>query len=439
MRRFLDTLVLLTACGLIVHAWVLHGWLFPAVVASSSMAPRLCGPHRLVTCRACRLRFACDSGDLSPDAVAVCPNCGAPDDTLGTLPDRPGDRLLIDRATWSWRAPARWDMAVFHDSADPATLLVKRIVGLPGETIELRAGDVYVNDSIACKSFSQLKRMAMLVHKDECRVRPNGSETVSRWQPENESTLWRLAEKGWTRAAGGGAAAEGSETALGGPDWLVYHHWQAHGGKPEPGPILDDYAYNSQESRQLNPVSDLLLRCRVRALGEGDLWLRIGGDHSPLTIRIASSTGQGEILDDADANRFFSVDPQRLAKGAVLELAFADGRFMLAVDGKIVFEHPCQPPWQPLDAPDRPLAIGAIGTAVFLSKLEVLRDVYYVPATGSGQPASPCYRLGPDQYFLLGDNSPVSVDSRQWQPAGVSGNVLMGRVLTVLAADRADK
>ena len=41
---------------------------------------------------------------------------------------------------------------------------MKRVVGLPGETIEIRGGDVYVNGAIARKSLAQQREMAVLVH-----------------------------------------------------------------------------------------------------------------------------------------------------------------------------------------------------------------------------------------------------------------------------------
>jgi hypothetical protein len=317
--------------------------------------------------------------------------------------------------------------------------------------------------------------MAILVHNDDHRVHPSGARAESRWQPENNQpesgppengrTLWSLAERGWTRAAGIPGAAEFSKAKPGGPDWLVYHHWQSpalHGGKPEPGPVLDDYAYNAQESRQLSPVSDLLLRCRIQAVGEGDLWLRIGDDPHPFVIRISAGTGKGELLDGGRKDRDATVDldkspvaptlpeaiarptapnelmldPKRLAKGAVLELALVDGQVLLALDGNVAFNYVYESHVEPAARCDHPLAIGAAGTAVVVSGLTVLRDVYYLPAAGTGPPASPRYRLGPDRFFVLGDNSPVSLDSRSWDPAGISGDLLLGRVLTVLAVDQ---
>ncbi len=52
----------------------------------------------------------------------------------------PGDRVL----TWE-RVPRRGDIVVFEHPAKPDFWLVKRVVGLPGEHIEIRDGAVQVN------------------------------------------------------------------------------------------------------------------------------------------------------------------------------------------------------------------------------------------------------------------------------------------------------
>ena len=48
---------------------------------------------------------------------------------------RPGDRLLVDRATYRRRGPARGEIVVFQHPARPSRKAVKRVVGLPGEEV----------------------------------------------------------------------------------------------------------------------------------------------------------------------------------------------------------------------------------------------------------------------------------------------------------------
>jgi signal peptidase I len=55
-----------------------------------------------------------------------------------------GDRVLVDRVSWRFSQPERGDIVVFHPPfAGP--VLIKRIVGMPGDEISLRDGVVYVD------------------------------------------------------------------------------------------------------------------------------------------------------------------------------------------------------------------------------------------------------------------------------------------------------
>lgn len=58
---------------------------------------------------------------------------------------RPGDRVLVDRVSYRVHAPRRGDIVVFHAPGDGAVTLVKRLVGLPGETLQVRGGSLYVD------------------------------------------------------------------------------------------------------------------------------------------------------------------------------------------------------------------------------------------------------------------------------------------------------
>ena len=72
------------------------------------------------------------------------------------------------------------------------------------------------------------------------------------------------------------------------------------------------------------------------------------------------------------------------------------------------------------------MAIGAAEAAIEVGQLEVLRDVYYTH--GPGGPRQ--YRLTDNEYFVLGDNSPHSRDSRTWGAGGVTAGLLLGPALT---------
>lgn len=61
-----------------------------------------------------------------------------------------GQNLLISRAHYLFGQPARGDILVFQAPGDDFghPPLIKRVVGLPGETVEMRANRVYIDDRL---------------------------------------------------------------------------------------------------------------------------------------------------------------------------------------------------------------------------------------------------------------------------------------------------
>jgi signal peptidase I len=55
-----------------------------------------------------------------------------------------GDRVLVDRISWRFTEPQRGEITVFHPPFS-GPVLIKRIIGMPGDVISLRDGYVYIN------------------------------------------------------------------------------------------------------------------------------------------------------------------------------------------------------------------------------------------------------------------------------------------------------
>ena len=61
-----------------------------------------------------------------------------------TLQD--GDNLLVDKLTYRFNDPERFDVIVFKYTHKDNTYYVKRIIGLPGETVQIdNTGAIYIN------------------------------------------------------------------------------------------------------------------------------------------------------------------------------------------------------------------------------------------------------------------------------------------------------
>lgn len=59
----------------------------------------------------------------------------------------PGDRVIGNRLAYLNSDPERFDIVIFHYPDDETQLFIKRIIGLPGETVEIRDGSIFLNGS----------------------------------------------------------------------------------------------------------------------------------------------------------------------------------------------------------------------------------------------------------------------------------------------------
>lgn len=58
-----------------------------------------------------------------------------------------GDYLIVDELSYRLRAPERGEVVVFHYPNDETQRFIKRIIGLPGETIELLGDKITITDT----------------------------------------------------------------------------------------------------------------------------------------------------------------------------------------------------------------------------------------------------------------------------------------------------
>jgi signal peptidase I len=55
-------------------------------------------------------------------------------------------RLVVEKVSYRFHGPQRFDIVVLKMPSQGEELLIKRVIGLPGETVEIKNGHVYVND-----------------------------------------------------------------------------------------------------------------------------------------------------------------------------------------------------------------------------------------------------------------------------------------------------
>ena len=59
----------------------------------------------------------------------------------------PGDRLIGNRLAYRSKSPERGDIVIFRYPDNEEELYVKRVIGLPGDTIDIEDGKIYINGS----------------------------------------------------------------------------------------------------------------------------------------------------------------------------------------------------------------------------------------------------------------------------------------------------
>jgi signal peptidase I len=69
-----------------------------------------------------------------------------------------GDRIVVDKTAYAFSEPKRGDIAFYISTEHPQTIFMKRIVGMPGETIEIRNRQVFVNGKTIDEPYVQFLR-----------------------------------------------------------------------------------------------------------------------------------------------------------------------------------------------------------------------------------------------------------------------------------------
>lgn len=58
-----------------------------------------------------------------------------------------GQRVLVNKASYWFGGPQRGDVIVFHSPQPPDRNMIKRVIALPGEWVEIRDGQVFITDT----------------------------------------------------------------------------------------------------------------------------------------------------------------------------------------------------------------------------------------------------------------------------------------------------
>ncbi len=316
--------------------------------------------------------------------------------------------------------PARFDLVVLR-AADGGAPLVKRVVGLPGETLSIADGDLLVDGKRLPPEAPRPEpipvfddRLLDLREAFDLELAPAGP-----WTREGEA--WCVD----ARAVPPGSRAGTMQLRRGmHDDYLDQDGLLVRGARP-----VNDLVLACELS--LEPPAEGASLARLSLVEEGDTFVaelapRAAAAGRPAALEVTLSRYNARTLSEIDPARKSEVLAQAevpLAPGSWRAVRFAnvDNALTLELDGRVaaraVYEANEEAPTFPgpgTAAHGARASLGAEGLRARFRRVRVARDLCYT-ASGSFACAEPV-RLGLEEYFLLGDNSASSTDSRSFGP-----------------------
>lgn len=294
-RETVESIALAVILAFIFRAYQAEAFVIP----TGSMASTLMGRHIDVRCEQCDYRYSSGASAENDDRNAgmvvqtICPICRYPTTLAreGSViyqgdynPNEDsfnGDRLVVDKVTYLLSDPERWDVIVFKYPYNTKQNYIKRLVGLPGETIRIKNGDIFARQpgqsefKICRKSPYKLRALLQIV--DDTYHLPNQlveQDGPSRWQQwsvnEPSNRIWKIHRDGNQESYS--LTNESDETV-----WLRYRHiipelnisqenglywtpWRAFfpfSRLPQEGGIFDWTLPDSQEDLRGQLITDL--------------------------------------------------------------------------------------------------------------------------------------------------------------------------------------
>lgn len=377
-----------------------------------------------------------------------------------------GDRVLtIKYLPWVFE-PHRWDVPVFRNPPDPvgeSMNYIKRLVGMPNEGLVLADGDVFTGPLGAPGDAMRIQRKPEMVQRAVWQP-----VWRSDWSPVDVKRMEQALRKPWPGPALKPATAERSR-------WKTddAHAWTCTGDGEtrlefdlRAWPLTDWNAYNAWRRVPEFPISDVRMRGAFEAASASKFSAAVELVTRGLRIEAGVRPASGgleafAIVQPADGGAPMASKGQALgaAGGAgsvlALDVWHVDQKIWVFVGGALQIELPYEldkdgtSPMERLQSvgiepgryaqdpvstkPKEPesLAWKFVGSPLVARDLRVDRDLYYQPGmllpgnqvVSNGpivmgrafacDPEHPA-QLGPDDFLLLGDNSPASRDGRFW-------------------------
>ncbi len=412
-------------------------------------------------------------GRADKGAVKVdVPGTGSPLDggiqplqlTRGDVPRRSGDRIFVLKYLYQVFNPNRFDVVVFKNPTNPYENYIKRLIGLPSEQIALVDGDVFTRPAELANGPNPWEGEGWRIGRKDERVQrdlwyPVFDSRFTPLNPPNPFTSPWLGD-GWDFSGDGvyrQDSAASSRLVWDSERWPItdYVHYN---DKPQEPPRLAFGPMNTGDQTAVLPCSDIRTLVALRPDGEGltasatlrtrghVFRARVSGDEALLEMRADQDGAAWTELDRQAVS--LAIDPSTIT---TIEFWHVDQALYLFLDGKRVAggAEAGAYDWNPAQRVSYATGLGMVeilqkptvlndaqqytraqlgwsfeGSALTVHRAGIWRDLFYQPAVYAGRRVpveglpsrathpSKVVTLGPDEFFVCGDNSAKSQDSR---------------------------
>lgn len=424
----LDWLLVAFILALVFQAFGIQAFQIP----TGSMAETLRGDHYRMRCLQCGYAFDTGSDSLSLD-LPQCPNCGhlQPSDSIGSLVN--GDRIFVLKCIYQFFAPRRWDVVVFKNPPNPKDNYIKRLIGLPGESVQIIDGDIYIDGRIARKPLNVQQELWMPIYLQQYQpalgqpeaAAADNAGTDAPWQSpftREPGSAWRFDDD------------RPSRFVLDERDSTI-HSFIFDTGHPDD--FRSIYGYNDSGSFSSMPMcSDLMIRFQAKGRDGSSSVAASLEKYGVLYAAKVELLGALSFLKFQDGQwkelRRTLTDGIHPGVFETFEFANVDRRLVLRWGQKrFVYDLTGEKDFEGIGEQVTPPQVQVFGSGgVDIRNLGLYRDIYYIDTGMRATPTQP-FQLGADEFFVCGDNSPNSLDSRLWAQEGLGNNSVRYRRGTV--------
>lgn len=342
-------------------------------------------------------------------------------------PGTEGDRIAVDKMAYLFHGPSRWDVVVFRYPLDWTRNFIKRVTGLPGELLRIERGDIWT----AAPPPSGKDPEYHPARKPKS-VRDQLYVSV---YPPRGTYATRLPSNFWRDDTVGGF---GFSPLTSFDEFAFPGDHETRPGVEVPSAILR-YGYPITDENRADrdptsvsggfPTPDLRVRGTIETTGPAECVIEWRpGDGRTHTLALASE-GRGASY----AKTLFERRPLPFlpTKGTTtFELESVDGDLRVTIDGEeraVLRDETKIAIADSLEASKdgsepQILTLSVRGAPLVIRHVRIDHDLYYTSHNYEGR-LSPetgdAWHIPEDAYFMMGDNTKQSNDSRLWNASGV--------------------